>query len=155
MSLNLFDIVFALILLSFTLMSYLRGAVKESLVLLGLVGGFVVGVHSAGALALRLRPLLEDTNAAELLAFVLLMVLGYFAGLFLASFSDLFRRGPEGELSHLLGGVVGLVKGITISLALLWVVNVYIPAFQDELGGSVIGTWLATLMRLLKHANVI
>ena len=155
MSLNLFDIVFILILLSFTLMSYLRGAVKEVLALIGLAGGFLVATHSAGSLAGQLHPLLEDSNAAELLAFVLLMVLGYFVGLFLAGFSDLFRREPEGEVSHLLGGLVGFAKGITISLALLWVVRVYIPAFQDEMAESTIGSWLSSLMRALERIDLI
>ena len=155
MSINLFDIVFVIILVSFTLMSYLRGAVKEFLVLVGLAAGFMAATRYAQPLAQQLNPLLQDENAAELLSFVLLMVLGYFVGAFLAGFSDMFRRSPESVLSQLIGGVVGFGKGITISLALLWVVRVYVTPFQDEMAGSVIGSWLGSLLSYLEGFNLI
>lgn len=155
MSINLFDIVFVVILVSFTLLSYLRGAVKEILVLLGMAAGFLAATRYAAPLAEQLNPLLQDENAAELLAFVLLMVLGYFVGAFLAGFSDMFRRAPESTLSQIVGGVVGFGKGITVALALLWVVRVYVPAFQDEMADSVIGSWLGSLLSTLERLNLI
>lgn len=155
MSINLFDVVFVIILLAFTLLSFLRGAVKEVLGLVGLVGGFLVATRYARPLAEQLNPLLQDESAAELLAFVLLILLGYFVGIFLAGFSDLFRRAPESTVSQLVGGGVGFVKGITISLALLWVVRVYIPAFQDEMAGSAIGSWLGSLLTYLEQMRLI
>jgi membrane protein required for colicin V production len=155
LSLSLFDIVFLLVLLSFTLLGYLRGALKEFMALLGLVGGFLVATRYAEPLAGQINPLLQDENAARLLAFVLLMVLGYFLGAFLAGFSDLFRRTPEGALSQLLGGLVGFGKGVTVALALLWVVRVYIPAFQDEMADSMIGSWLARLLGYLERTHLL
>jgi membrane protein required for colicin V production len=155
LSINLFDIVFVIILLAFTLLSFLRGAVKELLALLGLGGGFLAATHYAKPLAVQLQPLLADAGAAELLAFVLLMVLGYFVGVFLAGFSDMFRRTPESTLSQIVGGVVGFAKGVTISLALLWVVQVYIPAFQDEMADSAVGSWLGSLLAYLERTKLI
>lgn len=155
MSVNLFDVVFVIILLAFTLLSFLRGALRELLALLGLGGGFIVATQYAGPLARQLEPLLQDAAAAELLAFVLLMVLGYFVGVFLAGFSDMFRHGPESTLSQVVGGAVGFVKGITISLALLWVVRRYVPAFQDELADSALGAWLGRLLDYLHRSNIV
>jgi len=155
LSLNLFDVIFVIIIVSFTLLSFLRGAVKELLALLGLAGGFLVATHYAAPLARHLDPLLQDRSAAELLAFVLLMVVGYFVGVFLAGFSDLFRHTPAGVVSQLAGAVVGFVKGVTIALALFWVVRVYIPAFQDEMAGSSIGTLLGSLLQTLEGMNLI
>lgn len=155
MSVNLFDVIFCIVLLAFTLFSALRGAVRELLVLAGLVGGFLVATHYAKALAVQLNPLLRDQAAAELLAFVLLLVAGYLVGVFLASFGDLFRAGRPGCLNHLAGGVLGFAKGITISLALYWAVIAYLPTFQDEMAGSVIGAWLGHLMAYLVHAGLL
>lgn len=155
MSVNLFDVIFAIVVVAFTLLSLLRGVLRELLVLLGLVGGFLAGTHYARALAVQLNPLLQDRGAAELLAFVLLMVAGYLVGVFLASFSDLLRRDREGCVGHIAGGVLGFAKGVTISLALYWVVMTYIPSFQDEMAGSFIGALLGKLMAYLVHANVI
>lgn len=155
MSVNLFDVVFGIVLLAFTALSLLRGVVRELLVLLGLAVGFLVATRYAEALAVQLNPLLQDQGAAQLLAFVLLMVAGYLVGVFLAGFGDLFRRTREGCLSHLAGGVLGFAKGVTISLALYWAVMAYIPAFQDEMAGSFIGGLLGRLMAYLVHAGIL
>lgn len=155
MSINLFDVVFVIILLAFTLLSFLRGAVKELLTLLGLIGGFIVATQYAAPLADQLDPLLQDENAAELLAFVLLVLLGYFVGVFLGGFGDMFRRAPESSAGQLVGGVIGFAKGITVSLALLWVVRVYVPAFQDEMADSAIGSWLGSLLAYLERIDLI
>ena len=155
MSINLFDIVFTVVLVSFTVLSYLRGAVKEVMALLGLVGGFLAATHYAKPLAVQLDPLLNDGQAAQLLAFVLVMVLGYFIGVFLGGFMDLFRRGPEGGVSRLVAGALGFAKGTTLSLALLWVVRSYIPPFQEEMAGSMIGSWLGSLLMYLEQIRLI
>ncbi len=155
MGINLFDVVFILILLSFTLLSALRGAVKELLALLGLAVGFIAARWYAATLAEQLRPLLPDDNAAELLAFVLIVLMGYFVGVFLSGFSELFRRAPESGLSQLLGAVVGFAKGTTVSLALYWVILTYIPAFQDEMAQSRVGGMLAVLVQQLERMDLL
>jgi membrane protein required for colicin V production len=155
LSIHLFDVVFVIIIVSFSLLSYLRGAMREILSLIGLVGGFMAATRYTQALAAQLNPLLQDEKSAELLAFVLIMMLGYFLGAFLAGFGDLFRRSPEGVLSQVVGGLVGFAKGVTVALALLWVVRVYIPAFQDEMADSVIGSWLGSLLSYLQRIRLV
>lgn len=155
MSLNLFDIVFAIIILAFTMFSYLRGALRELLSLLGLAGGFLAATWYAPGLADQLQPFLPAGNAAELLSFVLIMVAGYFFGLFLGGFSDYFRRAPEGDLSRIIGGVIGFGKGATISLAVLWSVQTYLTTFQDEMVESWIGNVLVGLLDFLQGTGLI
>jgi uncharacterized membrane protein required for colicin V production len=155
LSINLFDILFVIVLVAFTLLSFLRGAVMELITLLGLTGGLIAARHYAAPLARQLEPLLSDRNAAELLAFVLVVLLGYFAGVFLAGFGDMLRSGPAGTLSQVLAGMVGFCKGVAVSVAMLWVVEQYVPAFQDELAGSWIGSWLEVLVTYLNQFDVL
>lgn len=155
MNINLFDVVFAIILVAFTLLSYLRGAVQELLGLIGLAAGFYAAIRYAADLAERLRPLLPDDNAAELLSFVLIMMMGYFAGVFLSGFSDRMHRAPASSVSRVLGALIGLAKGATVSLALHWVIQIYIPAFQDEMAQSRIGGWLAGMLGYLDRIDLI
>lgn len=155
LNLNLFDIVFTIILLAFSLFSYLRGALREMLSLLGLAGGFLAATWYAGSLADKLSPFLPSQDASELLSFVLIIVAGYFLGLFLGGFSDYFRRAPESDLSRLLGGLIGFAKGTTISLALFWAVQTYLTTFQDEMTGSIIGGMLAGMLDFLQGTGLI
>lgn len=155
MNINLFDVVFAIILVAFTLLSYLRGAVQELLGLIGLAGGFFAAIWYAADLAELLRPLLPDDNAAELLSFVLIMMMGYIAGAFLSGFSDRMHRAPASSVSRVLGALIGLAKGATVSLALHWVIQIYIPAFQDEMAQSRIGSWLAGMLGYLGRIDLI
>ncbi|HSG06048.1 MAG TPA: CvpA family protein [Nitrospiria bacterium] len=155
MSLNVFDIVFIVLLLAFTLFSYLRGATRELMTLVGLAGGFLAANWYAVPLAGEMSPFLPEGNAAELLAFVLIMVGGYFIGVFLGGFGDTFRRQPEGDVSRLLACVIGLFKGIVVSLALFWVVQTYLPSFQDEMAESWFGGRLNRLVTMLRSAELI
>jgi len=155
LSQNLFDIVFIVILLAFTLFSYLRGATRELMTLVGLAGGFLAANWYAPALAERMSPFLPESNAAELLSFVLLMVAGYFIGVFLGGFGDTFRRQPEGDVSRLFASLIGFCKGIVVSLAMFWVVQTYLPSFQDEMGESWIGGRLGYLANLLHNADIL
>ncbi len=155
MTINLFDIVFLILLGSFTLLSYLKGAMKELFGLVGLAGGYVAAHWYAPSLAGMLEPLLPDANGAELLSFAVIMMAGYFVGTFLGGFSDLFRNSAESALSRLLGAGIGFFKGLVLALALYSVIESYIPAFQDEMSRSWIAGRLAELMAYFQRMNLI
>lgn len=155
MNINVFDILFVIIVVMFTALSFLRGAMKELLGLLGLIGGYLAATWYAGALAGRLQTMLPEVAGIELLSFVLIMMGGYFVGIFLAGFSDMFRESHHTDLSSLLGGLIGFGKGVVISLAFYTVVQTYMPAFQDEMRDSLVGKWLGSLLGTLEQFNLI
>lgn len=155
MSFNFLDIIFLILLASFTLLSYVKGAIRELFGFLGLVGGYVAAHWYASSLSVMVEPLLPDANGAELLSFAVIMMAGYFVGNFLGGFSDLFRNSPEGPLSRLVGGGIGFFKGLVLALALYSIIENYIPAFQDEMADSWIAGRLADLMAYLQRVNVI
>lgn len=155
MSFNVFDIVFVALLVIFVVLSFMRGFARELFILLGLLGGFLAAERLAGVLAARIEPLLPDPEAAELLAFVGIMLIGYFLGVFLGGMSDYLRDKPVGEASRMLGALMGLGKGLVVCLALYWVVAHHVPAFQDELAESWMGAWLGRVLDFLEGTGLV
>jgi len=152
---NFFDVVFVGLLALFFLLSYMRGMVKELFTLMGLVLGFMAGTWYAGALAGQLRPMLPDQEIADLLSFLLIMLGCYFLGIFLGGVSDFFRQEPIGPFSRIMGGVIGLAKGLVMSLAVYWVIVNYIPSFQHTMSESWMGARLGNLLLFLQEKNLI
>lgn len=146
MSINLFDAIFLIMALGFTVLSFMRGMLSEVLGLLGIALGFLAASWYAPNIAEIVRPLLPDAKTSELLAFILIMMAGYFLGRFLAGFGGLVMPTPKSFSGRVVGGVVGFGKGVVFSLALFWVVKSYIPPFQDELARSRIGGMLGEII---------
>ena len=146
---TILDIVFAVVLVSFFITSYLRGAIKEIFTLAGVLAGFFVAHWYNGFLAAKMIPFLPHQNAAELLAYVLCIVGGYFLGMILGAFADLVGGTSNSELMRIMGGVIGLLKGWTILLGVFWVISKHIPSFMPDVGDSIIGRLLGGSMKVL------
>ena len=153
MSINLFDAIFLILVLTFTVLSFMRGMMKEVLGLLGIAMGFLAAGWYAPNLAEIVRPLLPDAKTSELLAFILIMMAGYFVGTFLAGFGSQFLPSPKTPTGRMVGGVIGFGKGLIFALALFWVVRNYIPPFQDELARSPIGGMLGEIIAYFQKMN--
>lgn len=146
MSEFLFDAIFLILIVGFTLLSFMRGMIKEVLGLLGIAMGFLAANWYAASLADIVRPLLPFAKTPELLSFFLIMMAGYFVGRFLSSFGGLIMPLPKRLTGRLIGGVIGFGKGLVFSLAVFWVVRYYIEPFQDELNLSNIGNILGEII---------
>jgi uncharacterized membrane protein required for colicin V production len=140
-------------MLSFTIFSFMRGMMKEVLGLLGIAMGFLAASWYAPNLAEIVRPLLPDAKTSELLAFILIMMAGYFVGTFLAGFGSQFLPSPKSFSGRMIGGAIGFGKGLVFALALFWVVKSYIPPFQDELARSRIGGILGEIIVYFQKMN--
>ena len=147
---NILDIIFIVLILAFTLMSWMRGALKEVLSLAGLGAGFAGATAFYPDLAGQLLVVVPDRALAELLSFLLILVFGYFLGVILTGLSDALSGHRNEIWNRSLGAVIGFCKGVLMSLALFWVIDSYIPPFQDELAGSIVAEELARLMALIK-----
>ena len=155
MSINLFDGIFLITMLGATLISFKKGMMRELLGLLGIGVGFLAAGRYAPNVAEVVKPLLPDEKTSALLGFILIMMAGYFLGRFLAGFGGMVLPFPQSILGRLIGGVVGFAKGVVFSLAIYWVVDQYIPPFQDELGSSLVGRELGRLFSMMENLNLI
>ena len=147
---NILDIIFVVLILSFTLLSWSRGALKEVLSLAGLGLGFFGATAFYPDLAEQLTPVLPDPALAELLSFLLILMLGYFAGVLFTGFSDALSGRRNESWNRILGALIGLCKGVLVSLVLFWVIDTYIPSFQDELARSLVAEELARLLAMIR-----
>jgi uncharacterized membrane protein required for colicin V production len=130
---NLFDLVFLVILAGFGMIGTMRGALKEALSLIGLAAGFWGGLKFHADAGAVLGPVVRDESLAELLAFLLILGVGYLVGTFLGGMRDHSAARARGFLDYAIALALGLVKGVIICLALYWVVDTHIPPFQDSL----------------------
>ena len=153
MSINLFDGIFLITMLVATLISFKKGMMRELLGLLGIGVGFLAAGRYAPNVAEVVKPLLPDEKTSALLGFILIMMAGYFLGRFLAGFGGMVLPFPQSFLGRLIGGVVGFAKGVVFSLAIYWVVDKYIPPFQDELGAARIGGMLMDIISYFRGLN--
>lgn len=152
---NVLDIVFIGLIVSFMLFSIMRGAVREVLSLLGLIAGFFFANWFYVELGDLFGGVLPDPALAEVSAYLLILVVGYFAGAFLSGLAEAFRANHSDLLNRGLGGLIGVVKGITFSLVLYWMIKFYVPPFQDELGESVVAQELGRIFLLMENLNLI
>ena len=138
------------LILSFTLMSWIRGGLKEVLSLVGLGGGFLAAATFYPDLAAQLSAILPDQALGELLSFLMILILGYFGGTLLTGLIDSLGRHNSQTWNRVLGAGIGFCKGVLISMALFWVIDSYVPPFQDELAGSYVAEELARMIALFK-----
>ena len=149
------DIVFIGLIVSFMLFSIMRGAIREILSLLGLIAGFLFANWFHVELGGMMGDVLPDPALAKVLAYLIILVVGYFTGAFLSGLAEAFRANHSDLLNRSLGALIGVVKGITFSLVLFWMIKFYIPPFQDELGESMVARELGRLFVLMEELNLI
>jgi len=154
---NILDIVFAGLIILFGVLAFMRGALREFFSLIGLIAGFLAANRWYFSLSDLIQPLFPSglSDLAELLSFLVIVFAGYFAGIFLSGFGDLFRSQPSNAMYRMLGGLIGLIKGATFSLVLFWVINFYVPPFRDELAESFLAGQFAKVLALMESLNLI
>ena len=153
MSINLFDAIFLILVLGFTVFSFMKGMIKEVLGLLGVAMGFLAAGWYAPNLAEIVKPLLPDEKTSGLLAFILIMMAGLLGGIFRVGFGIFATPFPKSFSGWVAGGVIGFGKGLVFSLAIYWVVDKYIPPFRDELNRSEIGKILGEIIGYFSEMN--
>ena len=144
---SLFDLFFTVVLLSFFIASFMRGFLKELLELIGLLGGIKAASLYYEDMGQQLEGLLGKGELATIAGFVLICVLGYLAGTVLSSFGDLVRFSPLNLMNRILGGVVGLLKGLAVVLLIIWVVEEFFPPLEDALDDAILTEYLRPILQ--------
>ena len=146
MSFNIFDVSVLGLLAVFMAISMMRGAMREVISLVGLLAGVLAARWFHGAVADWISPLISHDDYARMIAYGALLVAGLLAGSLIGGFTTSLRRIQPGLISRLLGGMVGLAKGLVVCLALIWIVENYIPGLRDEMSDSWSAGHLNTLL---------
>lgn len=129
-SLNAADWIILTVVSVSTLLSLLRGFIKEALSLLGWILGFLVAMVFAERFAAVLSPAIENPTGRYVVAFAVLFVLTLIAVALLAKLlQSLVAFVGLGALDRVLGLGFGFVRGVFVVLAAVVLLR---PIFEPE-----------------------
>ncbi len=118
----------------------------------GVILGFWVAAQQFPFVAMKLSPLLHDELWRSLVSFALLFLVVYLAfltaGIVLRGF---FRVIKLGWVDRLLGGVVGLAKGLIFAGVLIFVLTLVLPEGSPILRKSVLYPRLSRIAHTLNN----
>lgn len=140
------------------LISLLRGAVYEIVTLLGWIGGVWFAAHFAPSLGARYLQAVDNAEMRLLAAYAMcFIVVVLCAGILASALRLLLRATGLGLFDRSMGALIGLAKGVALSLLLvalaaqtalaqsvMWKTAVLIPPAQSLL--LVIQPWLPTAL---------
>ncbi len=105
-----------------TLLAFFRGVVRELIALCALVAGFAGALAFAPALAVLLPEIPGHPGVRYLVAFALIVIAALLAGALIAwPLSKAIRAAGLGFVDRFLGSIFGVVRGVAVVLAFVFV----------------------------------
>lgn len=148
--LNFLDIIFLLILLFSIIFGLFRGFVKEILSLIFLILSIVLGIvfYSDGGRLLHgfFKNRQLSNIAGFIVVFTVVMISGYIITYFI---KKILVIGPLKSIDRILGGIFGIVRGVLISIVLLFAI-VYLPVKKNSIINSKLSPYLYNMVKIVK-----
>ena len=141
------DLVLFVILGLFTILGLYWGIIRQVLAVVGFIVGFMLAGQYGNEVAVWLGSFITDSNLAQGLGFiaVLLLVSGI-ASLLASLLHSLAGLVFLGWLDHLLGALLGLVQGLLAITALLIVLVVFpVEPWSNFVRSSLLAGWMLRL----------
>ncbi len=136
---NWLDVVILLSMIVIIVRGVWVGFSRAVSALLGVILGFWFAGNYYGIVAHRLSPWIKTAPWQGIVAFILLFFLVYLvlmvAGILVQGFFQVLRLG---WVDRLLGGVVGLIKGLILAAVLIFLLTVFLPSDSKLLRESVL-----------------
>jgi membrane protein required for colicin V production len=146
MSLNSLDIVLIAILLVTLVLGLIKGFARQIIGILAVIAGLVLGAAYYGQAAWVFHRIISSTVVSNFLGFfsifLLVLLLGWLIGLL---FSKLMK-GPFAFINHVMGGVLGLLKGVLICGILVFALLVF-EVKKESIQGSRIAPYCFTVTK--------
>jgi len=118
--LNTLDIVILAIVLSLAYLGYRRGFLVSVFSLISIVLGIILATRFHAGFALVLHKFIRDDKILNFVSFILIFLLIYLAGIFIASKLSKISKLTK-TLDKILGVIIGTIKGlIVVSLILIF-----------------------------------
>ncbi len=152
---NFFDIVFAVIIIFFVLLSSSRGSLPEFLSTLGIVAGYFAAERFHLKYINFSLQYMSNVSHAKAVTFFAIFIAFVVAGVILASIANvIFSFKRPTYTSRFLGGLMGLLKGLLVCLLIFFIVEGYVPSYTDDLYNSAFSPWLRGLRNLINGINL-
>ena len=125
---NWLDILLGGVLVFIVVHSLWMGFSRSVSTLLGVILGFWAAINWFPSLSVRLAPWIQNELWCSIIAFILLFLLVYLAFLIAGILvQGLFRVLKLSWVDRLLGALVGLVKGLVVAGAIVFLLTVFLP----------------------------
>lgn len=152
---NFFDIVFSIIIITFFILSTSRGALREIISAFSIIFGYYAAERfHTKYMSITLKHL-NDPSQAKIVTYLAIFAGSVLIGFLLSSLIKAmisFKRPTF--LSRMIGGVLGLTKGLLICLLIYFVVEGYIPSYLDDLYNSFYTPWLQNIRGVINGINL-
>lgn len=151
---NFFDIVFSVIVIGFFVLSASRGALREVVSAFSIIFGYYAAEKfHVKYMSITLK-YLANQSQAKIVTYLAIFAAIVLAGFLLSALIKMlisFKRPTF--LSRLIGGALGLTKGLLICLLIYFVVEGFIPSYLDDLYNSFYAPWLQNVRQFINGIN--
>jgi len=151
LNVNVFDILIVALPVAFLLLGFLHTGWREFLSFLGVAAGATLGGLFGGRLAEIIDRVLPEKDLAGVIAFLLILAGGWAVGGVAGGVAERLQSGSRSESNRILPAIFGALKGAVLDLALVWVVDRYIAAFQTPLRNANLTGYAHQALSWLAH----
>jgi membrane protein required for colicin V production len=147
---NWLDILLGGMLVFFVCRSLWTGFSRSLASLLGVILGCWVAVHRFSSISFRLSPWIQDEMWRSLVSFMLIFFLVYLifciAGIIV---QRMLKTLKLSWIDRLLGAVVGLVKGLILAVAIVFMLTIFLPSNSQVLKKSCLYPTLSRVAQVM------
>ena len=136
---NALDWVLAAILIGFTLLGFRKGGISQAFGIAGLAGGVLLSMNYYRPVSFLVEKYLPTIRDSEMVSFILLFLLSWLSFTILSMVvNQYFRDGFAGIVNRLLGGVLGFIKAIILSMGIIYGATLFLPPSSPLLRESIL-----------------
>ncbi len=151
---NFFDLIFSILIIVFLLLSFSKGSLRELLSTIGIVIGYVAAEQFHERYLSITLQYIENYAQAKVITYLAIFAVGLIIGIILSTLVRLMSVGQRPNIpSRILAGLMGLLKGVLVCLAIYFVVEGYIPSYMDDLYNSAYTPWFQQFRKLINGIN--
>jgi len=127
--LNTLDIIIIVIILLLAYLGYRRGFLVSIFSLISIIAGLVLATKFHAGFALVLHKFIKDDKTLNIVSFIIIYLLIYFAGIFIASKLSKLSSITK-SFDKILGIVLGTIKGLLVASLLIILLKTF--SFMNE-----------------------
>ncbi len=146
MGLNWLDIILVLILLIALTLGILKGLIRQIVSILAVVVGLILALTFYSVFVSAFSILIKDETLGHFLGFMLIFFAVIIIGWLIGRMFSKAVKGPFKFFNHVLGGVLGILKGALICGILVFALLVF-PVDSEVLQKSSLAPWCVEITR--------